>query len=172
MPNKNADQDARLILQLGRLREDAEMRKARRWWSDEFWPRTAADYLKVEMAHGTQQNRWLRLVATYWGMAASFVLDQTLSEKAFLRPQFSAEMFAVFAKVQPFLKQLRRRTRNPEFMANVERVILNSKEARERLRHASRQSKRHAKTGVNLPFDGGMQRQEISREGNRDRVWR
>jgi hypothetical protein len=27
MPNKNADQDARLILQLGRLREDAEMRK-------------------------------------------------------------------------------------------------------------------------------------------------
>ncbi len=138
MRNNNVAQDARLIVQLDRLREEAEMRKARRWWRDEFWPRTAADYLKIEMAHGAQQNKWLRQVATYWGMAASFVLDGTLSEKAFLRPEFSGEMFAMFAKIQPFLKQLRARTQNPEFMANVEQLILNSKEARDRLREASK----------------------------------
>jgi hypothetical protein len=138
MGNSNARQDARLILQLDRLREEAEMRKARRWWSDDFWPRNAGDYLKVEMAHGTQQNKWLRQVSTYWGMAGSFVLDGTLGEKAFLRPQFSGEMFVMFAKVQPFLKQLRDRTHNPEFMANIEQLILNSKEARERLREASK----------------------------------
>jgi hypothetical protein len=63
MRNNNASQDARLILQLNRLREDAEMRKARRWWRDEFWPRTPADYLKIEMAHGSQQNKWLRLTS-------------------------------------------------------------------------------------------------------------
>ena len=80
----------------------------------------------------------LRQVAPYWGMAASFVLDGTLSEKAFLRPEFSDEMFAVFAKVQPFLKQLRARSQNPEFMMSVEQVILNSKEARERLREVSK----------------------------------
>ncbi len=105
MRNNNVAQDTRLIVQLDRLREEAEMRKARRWWRDEFWPRTAADYLKIEMAHGAEQNKWLRQVATYWGMAASFVLDGTLSEKAFLRPEFSGEMFAMFAKIQPFLKQ-------------------------------------------------------------------
>jgi hypothetical protein len=138
MRNNNAAQDARLILQLIHLREEAEMRKARRWWADEFWPRTAADYLKIEMAHGSEQNKWLRQVATYWGMAASFVVDGTLSEKAFLRPEFSGEMFAMFAKIQPFLKQLRARTQNPEFMGNVEQLILNSKEARERLREASK----------------------------------
>ena len=138
MRNNSVAQDARLIVQLDRLREEAEMRKARRWWRDEFCPRTAADYLKIEMAHGCPQNKWLRQVVTYWGMAASFVLDGTLSEKAFLRPDFSDEMFAVFAKVQPFLKQLRARTQNPEFMMNVEQVILNSKEARERLREASK----------------------------------
>jgi hypothetical protein len=150
MRNNNASQDARLILQLNRLREDAEMRQARRWWREKFWPRTPADYLKIEMAHGSQQNKWLRLVATYWGMAASFVLDQTLSEKAFLQPEFSAEMFVVFAKVHPFLKQLRRRMRNPEFMVNVQRVILNSKEARERLREASRRNSSLGKAGVSL----------------------
>ena len=138
MRNNSVAQDARLIVQLDRLREEAEMRKARRWWRDEFCPRTAADYLKIETAHGSQQNKWLRQVVTFWGMAASFVLDGTLSEKAFLRPDFSDEMFAVFAKVQPFLKQLRARTQNPEFMMNVEQVILNSKEARERLREASK----------------------------------
>jgi hypothetical protein len=138
MRNDNVAQDARLIVQLDRLREEAEMRKARRWWRDEFCPRTAADYLKIEMAHGCPQNKWLRQVVTYWGMAASFVLDSTLSEKAFLRPDFSGEMFDVFAKVQPFLKQLRARMQNPEFMMHVEQIILNSKEARERLRDASK----------------------------------
>lgn len=138
MGNNNAVQDARLILQLDRLREEGEMRKARRWWNDEFSPRTAADYLKIEMAHGTQQNKWLRQVSTFWGMAASFVLDGTLGEKAFLRPQFSGEMFVLFAKVHPFLKQLRNRTNNPEFMANIEQLILGSKEARERLRDATK----------------------------------
>ena len=138
MRNNSVAQDARLIVQLDRLREEAEMRKARRWWRDEFSPRTAADYLKIETAHGSQQNKWLRQVVTFWGMAASFVLDGTLTEKAFLRPDFSDEMFAVFAKVQPFLKQLRARTQNPELMMNVEQIILNSKEARERLRDASK----------------------------------
>jgi hypothetical protein len=138
MRNNNAAQDGRLILQLVHLREEAEMRKARRWWADEFWPRTAADYLKIEMAHGSQQNKWLRQVATYWGMAASFVVDGTLSEKAFLRPEFSGEMFAMFAKVHPILKQLRARTQNPEFMLNVEQLVLNSKESRDRLREASK----------------------------------
>jgi hypothetical protein len=138
MGNSSSVQDARLILQLDRLRDEVEMRKARRWWNDEFSPRTAADYLKIEMAHGTPQNKWLRQVSTFWGMAASFVLDGTLGEKAFLRPQFSGEMFVLFAKVQPFLKQLRVRTNNPEFMANIEQIILGSKEARERLRDASK----------------------------------
>lgn len=165
MRNSKATQDARLILQLGHLREDAEMRKARRWWRDEFWPRTAGDYLRVEMAHGTQQNRWLRQVATYWGMAASFVLDQTLSEKAFFQPPFSDEMCLVFAKIRPFLKQLRDRMRNPEFMLSVEKVILSSRMGRERLRETEKQIRSTPKGGVNQPAVGAIQRQGPNREG-------
>jgi hypothetical protein len=90
--------------------------------------------LKIELAHGTKESRWLRQVPTYWGMATSFVLHDTLSEKAFLSAAFSQEMFTMFAKVRPFLKQLRKRTDNPDFMANVERFILKSRSARQRLR--------------------------------------
>lgn len=138
MRKKLMTQDAQLLLQLDRLRQEAEMRKARLWWLDQFWPKSTGDYLKVEMALGTKESKWLRQVATYWGMAASFVLDSTLSEKAFLNPEFSGEMFTVFSKVRPFIKELRKRTKNPEFMGNVERVILKSKDARERLRLESK----------------------------------
>jgi hypothetical protein len=170
MRNNNAAQDARLILQLDRLRQEAEMRKARRWWRDEFSPSTASDYLKIEMAHGTEQNRWLRQVATYWGLAASFVLDGTLSEEAFLRPEFSDEMFAVFAKVHPFLKQLRARTQNPELMANVEKVILSSKMGRERLRKSANRTRSTTKGAPNLPDVERTQEQVTGREGSRQRA--
>jgi hypothetical protein len=86
------------------------------------------------MAHGSRESDWLRQVTSFWGLAASLVLDGTLSERAFFNPTFSKELFTVFSKVKPFLKELRRRTNNPDFMANVERVILKSKSARDRLR--------------------------------------
>jgi hypothetical protein len=133
MRKKAVTQDDRLLLQLRRLRIEADMRKARQWVRDRFWPLNADDYLKVEMAHETQESRWLRQVAAYWGMAASFVLDGALSEKAFLSPQFSREFFTFFAKVQPFLKQLRKRTGREDLMANMEKVILKSQGTRKRL---------------------------------------
>jgi hypothetical protein len=132
MRKKPITQDAKVLLQLDLLQDEADMRAARLWWRDAFWPENATDYLKIELAHGTKESRWLRQVATYWGMATSLVLDGSLSEKALLNAELSREMFSVFAKVQPFLNQLRKRTDNPDFMANLERFILRSKAARKR----------------------------------------
>jgi hypothetical protein len=53
-------------------------------------------------------------------------VDGTLTENAFLKLRFSQEMSIVFAKLRPILKDLRRQTDNPDFMANMEKVILNS----------------------------------------------
>lgn len=144
MGQKATAQDARLILQLYHLRQEREMRQARHWWLTKFWPQTAADYLKVEAARATKENNWLRQVISYWGMAAALVLHGTLSESTFLQPAFSREMFVVYAKVQPFLRELRRRTMNPNLMRNIETVILESDTARERLKRISeRVARRH-----------------------------
>jgi hypothetical protein len=43
-------------------------------------------------------------------------------------------MFTVFAKVQLFLKRLRERTENPDFLANVERFIVQFRAARKQLK--------------------------------------
>jgi hypothetical protein len=133
MPKKPTVADAQLILQLYDLRREAEMRKARNWWVAEFFPQSADDILEVSWAMGTQENNWFRQVAGYWGMAASFVLQGVLSEDLFLQPAFSGEMFLIFAKVQPFLKELREKLGDQQVFRNVELVATRTKFGRDRL---------------------------------------
>ena len=134
MAKKAAADDAQLILKLYELRREPEMRKARNWWMTDFWPKDADDFLKVAWAMGTQENNWLRQVAGYWGMTASLVLAGALSQELFLRPSSSGEMFVMFGKVHPFLKDLREKLGDPEVFLDVEKVIGNTKWGRERLK--------------------------------------
>ena len=134
MPKKPTIADAQLITQLYDLRREAEMRKARNWWAGEFFPQSADDFLKVVWAMGTQENNWLRQVAGYWELAASLVLHGTVNETLFLEPAFSGEMFLIFAKLHPFLQDVRAKMQNPRLLANVERVITKSKASQERLK--------------------------------------
>ncbi len=133
MPKKPTPADATLILKLYDLRREAEIRKARNWWFAQFWPENADDFMKVAQAIGTQENNWLRQVPSYWELAASLMLHGTVSETLFLEPAFSGEMFFIFGKVHPFLKDLRERMQNPHILANVEKVIMKTKAGRERL---------------------------------------
>jgi hypothetical protein len=134
MPKKPTATDAQLIMQLYDLRREPEMRKARNWWFVEFWPQNADDFLKIAFSMGTQDNNWLRQVNGYWSMAASFVLQGALNEELFIQPAVSGEMFVLFAKVHPFLKELREKAGDPEIFGNIEKVITGSKYGRERLK--------------------------------------
>lgn len=133
MAKKPTVADAQLIIQLYDLRREAEMRKARHWWAAEFFPQSADEFLQVSWAMGTQENNWLRQVLGYWGMAASFVLTGVLNEELFLQPSFSGEMFLIFAKVQPILKELREKLGDPQAFHNLEEVAMRTKYGRERL---------------------------------------
>jgi len=134
MAKKPTAEDARLILELYALKREPEMRKARQWWLTTFWPRDADEYMKVAMAMGTEENNWLRQVISYWGIAASFVENDVLNEKLFFTTAFCGELFFIFAKVRPFLKELREKTKNPEMLLAVEKLIMGSKLGRERFR--------------------------------------
>ncbi len=133
MPKKPTPADAELLLKLYDLRREAESRKARNWWLVDFWPDNADDVMKVAQAMGTQENNWLRQVAGYWELAASLVVHGTVNETLFLEPAFSGEMFLIFAKLHPFLQDVREKMQNPRMLANVETVIMKSKASRERV---------------------------------------
>jgi hypothetical protein len=125
--------DAELILKLYDLRREPELRKARNWWLA-FWPESTDDIMKYATALGTQENAWLRQVGGYWELAASLVLHGTLSRDLFLEGSFSGEMFLIFAKIQPFLNDLREKMQSPNIFANVEKLIATSKGGPERLK--------------------------------------
>jgi len=134
MPKKATAMDAQLILHLYDLRREPEMRKARNWWVTGFWPASADEVMKVVGELGSQENNWLRQVGGYWSMAASLVLHGTLNEDLFIQPSVSGEMFLIFAKIHPFLDEIREKTGDPHLFENIEKVITNSKFGRERLK--------------------------------------
>jgi hypothetical protein len=133
MAKKPTVADAQLILQLYDLRREAEMRKARNWWAGEFFPESADDFLKISSALGTQENAWLRQVSGYWNIVASFVLSGVLNEDLFLQPGFSGELFLIYAKIHPIVKQLREKLNDPEFFLSIEKAVTHSKWGRNRL---------------------------------------
>jgi hypothetical protein len=133
MSKKATATDAQLIMQLYDLRREAEMRKARNWWAGEFFPQSADDFMKVARAYGTQENAWLRQVSGYWGIVTSFVLQGVLNEDLFLQPGFSGELFVIYAKIHPFIKELREKLEDPEFFAGVEKAVTRTKWGKNRL---------------------------------------
>lgn len=127
MAQKPTIEQARLILELYNLRRETEMRKARQWWLTTFWPTCADDFLKVAMDFGSQENNWLRQVGGYWGIAATFVLNGLISDKLFFEPAFCGELYFIFAKVRPFLKEIREKAKNPDLFLLSEKAIYGSK---------------------------------------------
>ncbi|MBS1851943.1 MAG: hypothetical protein JST79_13630 [Acidobacteria bacterium] len=138
MPKKATAADAQIVLQLYDLRREAEMRKARHWWLVNFWPQNADDFIKVANSLGTQENAWFRQVSGYWDMAASLVLHGAVHADLFLEGGISGEMFFLFAKIQPFLKEIREKMQSPRLFLNVEKVVLGSKAAKERFQLISK----------------------------------
>jgi hypothetical protein len=133
MSKKATVADAQLIAQLYDLRREPEMRKARNWWGGEFFPQNADDFLKVAWAMNTQENNWLRQVGGYWGMVASFVNHGALHEDLFLAPGFSGEMFLIYAKIHPFIKELRQKLNDPNAFKEIETAVTHTKWGRDRL---------------------------------------
>jgi len=133
MAKKATAHDADLILKLYDLRREAEMRKARSWFGMEFWPQNADDFMKVVTTFPSQENTWIRQVGGYWDMAASLVVHGALNEELFLEPGCSGEMFFIFGKIYPYLKEFREKTNNPDAFLNIEKVATGSKTARKRL---------------------------------------
>jgi len=137
--------DAELILKLYDLRREAEARKARSWWFG-FWPEKTDDVVRIASAMGTQENAWFRQVSGYWEMAAALVLHGTVNRDLFLEPSICGEMFFIFAKIHPFLDELREKLHSPTVFRNVERLIMTSEGGPERLKQVQERQARLRKS--------------------------
>lgn len=130
-------ESADLILKLYELRREATMREARSWIIP-FFPESVADIMQAMVSAET--SAYYRMVTSYWEMAASFVNHGAIDEEMF--NESGGEHFVVFAKIEPFLAELRETMGNPNMFGNLEKLIMRQPDAKERLAKSREMMKR------------------------------
>ena len=128
-------EEADLILKLYELRREPTMRTARDWFFLDFNPESIDD---ITNAFISEHSGHVRMVMTYWDMAAALVNRGAISAELF--NETNGEHISVFGKVEPFLKELRA-TMNPQFLANLEKLIDATAEGRQRAAAARERAK-------------------------------
>jgi hypothetical protein len=134
-------EDAKLILKLYEIRREEAMRKARAWFISEFNPESAQDIFNVMFG---EHSADFRMVASYWDMAAAFVNFGAIDEEMF--NDINTEHVGVYAKLQPFLAELRAVPGVPPYLyfKNLEPLVLRMPDAEERIAAMRRFMKRRA----------------------------
>jgi hypothetical protein len=123
-------EDAQLILRLYELRREEKMRAARVWFNATFFPESIEQIREILNAR-SEENAYFRMVLSYWDMAASFVEYGAMNGELFL--ESSGEMLLVWAKIEPFVPQIRQDFDMTSYLINIERVVSRSQWAQERI---------------------------------------
>ena len=120
-------EEAGLILKLYELRREETMRKARDWFFRDFNPESITDF---SAAMFSEKSGYLRMVVTYWDMAAALVNDGAIRPELF--NDCNGEHFGVFTKLEPLLPEIRS-AYAPQFAAQMEKLIDATPGGRERI---------------------------------------
>jgi hypothetical protein len=111
--------DANLVLRLYEFRREEKMREARAWFVANFKPKSMADIQEL-CPPGSENNARMRMVTTYWDMAASFVTAGVLNPELFFAS--GREMLLVALRMRHVLNDIRAAYQDPSFLGNLETV--------------------------------------------------
>jgi hypothetical protein len=123
-------QDALVILKLYELRREETFRRARAWFASEFNPQSAEEIVGL-MRGGYHESAQYRMVTSYWDTAASLVNNGGIDEKMFL--EANTEHMAVYAKLEPFLADVRAIFGVPHYLGQLERLVMRVPDAKDYL---------------------------------------
>ena len=133
--------DTLAILKLYEMRSEPLMREARRWFFTEFAPQSGKDIVRL-MLSGEKQSAFYRMVASHWETAASFVNNGGIDEKLFL--EGNTEHVVVFAKLQPYLGEVRETINEPDYLSHLERLVMKVPDIEKKLENRRRLLERWA----------------------------
>jgi hypothetical protein len=118
------------ILKLYELRSEETMRKARDWFATRFFPESIQDILNILVS---KHSADFRMVASYWDMAAAFVVFGAINADMF--NAINTEHVVIYAKLQPFLAEIRAMPGVPPYLYlnHLEPVVLRLPDAEARI---------------------------------------
>jgi hypothetical protein len=119
MANQATYDDANLILRLYELRREEKLRAARAWFTANFHASSLDEMNQIAPA-GSQENANVRMVLSYWDMAASLVTSGVLNQDLFF--QSSGELLFAWERFRGILPAFRDIFKNPSMFQNLETV--------------------------------------------------
>ena len=117
---KDAAGAAGLLLKLFELRTEPALRQARAWFAFEFHPSTSQDVLRMWLGPGHESAPY-RMVTSYWDMAAALVTQGAIPAAMFNAA--NTEHFGLYAKLRPFLSDIRAASKYPDYLLHIEKVV-------------------------------------------------
>jgi hypothetical protein len=127
--------DTLAILELYKLRTEPLMREARAWFFEKFAPQSGKDIVQL-LVSGQKQSAYYRMVSSYWETAASLVnnggIDETLFQGA------NTEHVVVFAKLQPFVAEVRELIGEGDYLLELEKLVLKAPDINRKLENRRR----------------------------------
>jgi len=104
------------------------MREGRDWFTS-FVPENSQDIIQAMVDPKT--SGYYRMVVSYWEMAASFVNRGAIDKDMFL--ESNGESLSIYAKIEPFVEELRTTFSNPNYAKNLETLAMSLPDAKEKL---------------------------------------
>jgi hypothetical protein len=109
-----------LLLRLYEERREPKLREAREWFSANFHVQNMDDVMRV-CPPGSQGATYMRMVVTYWEMAASIVNRGIIDEEFFF--ENTGEQWMVWEQSKPVVTGWRAMFSNPLFLSNLEEHV-------------------------------------------------
>lgn len=119
MPTQATYDDANLILRLYELRRDEKLREARAWFAAHCVASSLEELMRIAPP-GSPENAFVRMVTSYWEMAASFVTSGVLNQDLFF--QSNGELLFVWERMRAVVPAFREFMKNPRSWHNLETV--------------------------------------------------
>jgi hypothetical protein len=111
---------ADLLLRLYEIRREPKMREARDWYFSKFHPATLED-IQRQAPMGSAESAYMRMVISYWNMAASIVNRGLIDEAFFF--ENTGEQWLVWERIKPFVPAMRARSKNPLMYGSLEKHV-------------------------------------------------
>jgi hypothetical protein len=138
-------EQANLLLRLYELRREPRLRQARAWFSSQFEANTPQELLS-KYPMGSEENASLRMVISYWDMAAGMANRGLVDDEMFF--ENSMEGWVVWEKVKAIVPAQRELMKNPAYLLHLENFANRFEAWRERTAPGSLEVFRQARVSA------------------------
>src|SRR6185295_7059190 len=95
---------------------------------------------------GQRESAFYRMVASHWEFSSSLVNNGGIDEKMFM--EANTENVVVFAKLQPFIAEIRELLGEPDYLTHLERLVLKTPNIDRKLENRRRLLERWNRTSA------------------------